>query len=138
MNVTSPQINDDIKADGKTFDFLPESAIKKDELKTFPFNSPKQYIKTETSEFSAVCPFSGLPDIARLVIEYYPTAQLCVELKSLKYYLVSYRNVGVYQENATRLIYLHLRDILQTERLRVTTVYNTRGGFDTTSVEGKL
>ena len=126
------------EAEGRTFDFLDESHIRSDWLETFRFDSPKQYIKTETKEFSAVCPFSGLPDLARVIVEYYPEGGLCVELKSLKYYFVSFRNVGIYQEAATKRIYRDLQNVLKTKRLKVTTIYNTRGGFDTTCVEGSL
>ncbi|NLB55414.1 MAG: NADPH-dependent 7-cyano-7-deazaguanine reductase QueF, partial [Lentisphaerae bacterium] len=60
------------KAEGQIFEFTGPDGIRTDFLETFSFDSPCQYIKAETSEFSAVCPFSGLPDIARLVVEYYP------------------------------------------------------------------
>lgn len=145
MDVTVNQ-----QAEGKTFDFLPESEIKTEELVTFEFNSPRQLIITETKEFSAVCPFSGLPDIAYLKIEYYPVDNKAVELKSLKYYMNSFRNVGIYQEGATKRIYDDFLKVLFTDLdsvmyptvedypLRVTTIYNTRGGFDTTCIEGKL
>jgi len=107
-------------------------------LETFAFDSPNQYIKTETSEFIAACPFSGLPDVGRLIIEYYPEGGKCIELKSLKYYVVSFRNVGIFQEGATKRIYTDLKETLSTNRLKVTTIYNTRGGFDTTCSEGTL
>jgi 7-cyano-7-deazaguanine reductase len=126
------------KAEGKTFAFSGVEDIRPDFLETFEFDSPGQLIVTETNEFSCVCPFSGLPDFAHLKIEYYPEGGKCVELKSLKYYIISYRNVGVYQEEVTRRIYQDLKQALETERIRVTTVYNTRGGFDTTCSEGKL
>jgi len=126
------------KAEGKRFDFLSENTIQPDYLETFDFNSPKQYILAETDEFSAVCPFSGLPDYAYLKIEYYPTSGKCIELKSLKYYIISYRNVGIYQEAATRRIYIDLKKVLNTKKIKITTVYNTRGGFDTTCSEGIL
>ena len=71
--------------EGKIFDFWDESHIRPDFLETFDFDSPDQLIITETREFSAVCPFSGLPDYAYLKIEYYPDGGKCVELKSLKY-----------------------------------------------------
>jgi 7-cyano-7-deazaguanine reductase len=127
-----------IEAEGRRFAFADASAIRPEYLETFPFDSPEQYISTETREFSAVCPFSGLPDLALLRIEYHPAGGRCVELKSLKYYLISFRNVGIFQEAATRRIFEDLRAVLGTQRLRVTTVYNTRGGFDTTCVEGSL
>ena len=126
------------EAEGKTFPFENHDAIRVDFLEVFPFDSPQQRIITETEEFSAMCPFSGLPDYARLRIEYFPEGGCCVELKSLKYYIVSFRNVGIYQEEATRRIHTDLAKILRTRRLQVTTVYRTRGGFDTTCVEGTL
>ncbi|MBT4511899.1 MAG: NADPH-dependent 7-cyano-7-deazaguanine reductase QueF [Chloroflexi bacterium] len=125
-------------AEGESFEFQDESHIKPELLETFEFDSPQQYIATETSEFSAVCPFSGLPDMAHVIIEYYPTGGKCVELKSLKYYFISFRNVGIYQEAATKRIYQDLKQALEIDRLRVTTIYNTRGGFDTTCIEGTL
>ena len=126
------------KAEGKQFKFLDESHINPGFLETFDFDSPNQFITTETNEFSAVCPFSGLPDLAYVKIEYYPDGGKCVELKSLKYYFISFRNVGIYQEAVTKRIYLDLKIALNTKRLRITTIYNTRGGFDTTCVEGNL
>ena len=107
-------------------------------METFPFDSPDQYIRTETDEFSAVCPFNDLPDIARVVIEYYPAGGKCIELRSLKYYFISFRMVGIFQEGVTKRIYADLRKTLATNRLKVTTIYNTRGGFDTTCSEGTL
>jgi 7-cyano-7-deazaguanine reductase len=126
------------KPKGKTFDFLDETNIQPECLETFDFDSTDQLIITETNEFSAGCPFSGLPDYANLKIEYYPDGQKCVELRSLKYYIVGFRNVGIYQEAATKRIYEDLKEILSTNRLRITTKYNTRGGFDTTCIEGSL
>ena len=126
------------KTEGKQFKFLDESHINPGFLKTFDFDSPNQFITTETNEFSAVCPFSGLPDLAYVKIEYYPDGGKCVELKSLKYYFISFRNVGIYQEAVTKRIYLDLKIALNTNRLRITTIYNTRGGFDTNCVEGNL
>ena len=126
------------KAEGRKFEYDGEELINPGYLETFPFDSPGQYIMTETDEFSAVCPFSGLPDYAFLKIEYYPEGGKCVELKSLKYYIVSFRNVGIYQETVTKRIYLDLKTLLDTSKLQVTTIYNTRGGVDTTCTEGSL
>ena len=125
-------------AEGKQFEFLDEIHINPGFLETFDFDSPNQLIITETDEFSAVCPFSGLPDLAYVKIEYHPDGGKCVELKSLKYYFISFRNVGIYQEAVTKIIFGDLKKILDTSKLRVTTIYNTRGGFDTTCVEGNL
>ena len=126
------------KSNGKYFEFDGEDQINSDFIETFPFDSPDQYIMTETNEFSAVCPFSGLPDLAYVKIEYYPTGGKCIELKSLKYYFVSFRNVGIYQEGATQRFFNDLKNVLDIEKIQITTVYNTRGGFDTTCIEGKL
>ncbi|MBM4168377.1 MAG: NADPH-dependent 7-cyano-7-deazaguanine reductase QueF [Ignavibacteria bacterium] len=126
------------KAEGMEFDFLGEDAIDASYLEAFVFEDVEQYIKTETHEFSAVCPFSGLPDYAYLKIEYYPTGRKCVELKSLKYYVTTFRNVGIYQERCTTRIHQDLTKLLETDRLRVTTIYNIRGGFRTTCVRGEL
>ncbi len=127
-----------VKAEGKIFNFDDESKINPDFLETFDFDSPNQFISTETDEFTAVCPFSGLPDLAYVKIEYYPEGGKCIELKSLKYYFISFRNVGIYQEAATHRIFDDLKTALDTDRLKVTTIYNTRGGFDTTCIEGSL
>ena len=126
------------KAEGENFDFEDTSNIDPDYLEIFDFDSPNQYIKTETNEFSAVCPFSGLPDIARVKIEYFPTGGKCIELKSLKYYFTSFRNVGIYQEAVTKRIYDDLSSILKTKKIQITTIYNIRGGFKTVCVEGSI
>ena len=126
------------KAEGRKFNFEDISKINSEFLQTFEFESKDQYIKTETNEFSAVCPFSGLPDLAKIRIEYFPIGNKCVELKSLKYYFTSFRNVGIYQEAATKRIYDDLSTLLGTSKIKITTIYNTRGGFDTTCIEGSL
>ena len=126
------------EAEGKIFNYDDASKINANFLETFPFESVDQYIKTETNEFSAVCPFSGLPDLAKVRIEYFPTGGKCIELKSLKYYFTSFRNVGIYQEGATKRIYDDLSSILETKKIQITTIYNIRGGFKTTCVEGSI
>lgn len=133
-------------AEGKVLSFLDEKAIKPSELKVFKHDSPGQFIKTVTHEFSAVCPFSGLPDLATVIIEYFPINGTAVELKSLKYYFLSFRNVGIYQEAVTKRIYKDMRWALGygedaaiwNVELRVITHYHVRGGFYTTCVEGRL
>ena len=119
------------KAEGLSLPFEAEESIRKDLLETFPYSGKKQQINYKTNEFSAVCPFSGLPDYGSLSIDYIPDTQI-VELKSLKYYITSYRNIGIYQEHATNRLYQDLHTLLRPQYLKVTTVYNTRGGIDTT------
>jgi 7-cyano-7-deazaguanine reductase len=118
-------------AEGRTVPFTGPEAIEAAVLETFPYEGPEQEIVSETREFSAVCPYSGLPDFATLTIRYVPSDR-CVELKSLKYYVVSFRNVGIFQEHATARIAQDLFRLLQPHRLTVTTRYNVRGGFETT------
>ncbi|HXE58473.1 MAG TPA: preQ(1) synthase [Gemmatimonadales bacterium] len=120
-------------AEGRTLPFVGPEAIDVAVLETFEYAGPEQEITTETTEFSAVCPYSGLPDYARLTIRYVPSDR-CIELKSLKYYITSYRNVGIFQEHATARIAEDLHRLLQPKRLEVTTVYNVRGGYLTTCV----
>lgn len=118
-------------AEGRTIPFTGPETVDAAVLETFEYQGPRQEIVTETPEFSAVCPYSGLPDYARLIVRYVPSDR-CVELKSLKYYVTSYRNVGIYQEHATAKIAEDLYAVLRPQTLTVTTVYNVRGGFETT------
>jgi 7-cyano-7-deazaguanine reductase len=118
-------------AEGKTIPFVGPEHIDTAVLETFGYDGPAQDIVTETNEFTAVCPFSGLPDFARLTISYVPTSK-CVELKSLKYYITSYRNVGIFQEHATARMAQDLFALLNPRSLTVSTGYNIRGGFETT------
>jgi 7-cyano-7-deazaguanine reductase len=117
-------------AEGRTVPFVGPEAIDVVVLETFEYTGPDQEIVTETREFSAVCPYSGLPDFATLTIKYIPSDR-CVELKSLKYYVTSYRNVGIFQEHATARIAEDLFKLLEPQTLEVTTLYNVRGGFET-------
>jgi 7-cyano-7-deazaguanine reductase len=126
MDVTSTSY-----AEGRVLDFEGEERIATHLLETFAYDGPQQRIVYETREFSAVCPYSGLPDYGTLSVEYVPAATI-VELKSLKYYIVSFRNVGIFQENATKRLYNDLWALLKPRFLCVKTVYNTRGGIDAT------
>ena len=115
--------------EGKVLSFVGPEAIDVKVLEKFPYQGPRQNIVYTTKEFSAVCPFSGLPDIATVEMEYIPASH-CVELKSLKYYFLSYRNVGIYQEAVTAKIFEDLYKVLEPQYLKIKTVYNTRGGID--------
>ncbi len=120
-------------AEGRTLPFVGPEQVDVAVLETFGYAGPDQEIVTETDEFSAVCPYSGLPDFAKLVIRYVPKAK-CIELKSLKYYVTSYRNVGIFQEHATAKMAEDLVKVLEPQWLEVKTIYNVRGGFLTTCV----
>ncbi len=118
-------------AEGRTIPFVGPEAVDVAVLETFEYAGPEQEIVTETREFSPVCPYSGLPDFATLRITYVPSDR-CIELKSLKYYVTSYRNVGIFQEHATARIAEDLQKVILAQSLTVTTRYNVRGGFLTT------
>ena len=124
-------VTDTSYAEGRVLDFQGEDKIGTQLLETFPYDGPRQRILYETKEFSAVCPFNGLPDYATVRFEYIPSNKI-VELKSLKYYLVSFRPVGIFQEPVTARMYRDLYKLLSPEWLSVRTVYNTRGGIDAT------
>ena len=119
------------KAEGKIFSFAKESEIKTNFLETINYSGLEQEIIYETKEFNALCPFSGLPDIGQLIITYYPNKKI-IELKSLKYYLTSFRNVGIYQEAATNRIYNDLWLRINPKKIVIKTVYNIRGGISST------
>jgi len=121
------------QAEGKTLEFKSPDTVDVGVLETFPYEGPKQRITYTTTEFTAVCPFSGLPDIGTVEIEYMPLEK-CVELKSLKYYYLSYRDVGIYQEDVTAKIYKDISKVLEPNWMRLKVVYQTRGGIDTTCV----
>jgi 7-cyano-7-deazaguanine reductase len=117
--------------DGRSLPFVGPEHVDVAVLETFPYDGPAQEIVTTTDEFSAVCPYSGLPDFATLTVMYVP-GESCIELKSLKYYVTSYRSVGIYQEHATAKIAEDLFTVLTPRSLTVQTEYNVRGGFLTT------
>ncbi|TFG43246.1 MAG: NADPH-dependent 7-cyano-7-deazaguanine reductase QueF [Gemmatimonadales bacterium] len=117
--------------DGRSLPFVGPEHVNVAVLETFPYDGPAQEIVTTTDEFSAVCPYSGLPDFATLTVMYVP-GESCIELKSLKYYVTSYRSVGIYQEHATAKIAEDLFTVLTPRSLTVQTEYNVRGGFLTT------
>jgi 7-cyano-7-deazaguanine reductase len=120
-------------AEGKMFKFESEERIRADFLETIDYDGNPQEITYETGEFTAVCPFSGLPDTGKIEIVYIPGNRI-VELKSLKYYFISFRNVGIYQEAATNRIFNDLFDCLKPRHLTVKTTYNVRGGIASTCI----
>ena len=116
----------------KRFDVQSEAAIDVAVLEAIPFDYPDSATEVvyETDEFTAVCPWTGLPDFARLEIRYVPVRSL-VELKSLKYYLTSYRNVGILQEHAVNRILHDLVKLLQPVSMSIEAEYRERGGIKT-------
>ena len=101
-------------------------------LLAFAYEYPEQEseVTIDTDEFTAVCPWTGLPDYGTLYVSYVPSAS-CIELKSLKYYLLSYRDVGIVQEHAANQILLDLVACCQPRRMKVSLDYRVRGGIHT-------
>ncbi len=101
-------------------------------LKTFDYEYPGREIELDisTEEFTCVCPWSGLPDFAKLTIKYVPNKK-CIELKSLKYYLLSYRQVGMVHEHVVNRILEDLVTCCDPIRMSVVGEFNMRGGIRT-------
>jgi len=102
-------------------------------LETFPNPNPERdyEIKMECPEFTCLCPKTGQPDFATITISYVPD-RLCVELKSLKLYLWSYRNEGAFHEAVTNQILNDLVAALKPRRVEVFSDFFVRGGIHTT------
>ncbi|HVS23400.1 MAG TPA: preQ(1) synthase [Gammaproteobacteria bacterium] len=104
-------------------------------LETFPNpQSERDYtIRMWIPEFTCLCPRTGQPDFATLHLEYVPD-RLCVELKSLKLYVWSFRNEGAFHEAVTNRIVDDLASVLDPRFIRLTAKFNVRGGIYTTVV----
>ena len=102
-------------------------------LETFENEFPgRDYvIEIVCPEFTSVCPKTGQPDFGTLTITYTP-ANRCLELKSLKIYLQSFRNQGIFYENVTNRVFDDLAEVLQPRVLRVVASFTPRGGISTT------
>jgi 7-cyano-7-deazaguanine reductase len=102
-------------------------------LMAMPYEYPKRplSIQVETQEFTCLCPWSGLPDFAQLNINYVPD-RLLVELKSLKYYIHSFRMVGIVHESAVNRILEDLVKTVKPRAMEVELVFFLRGGIQTT------
>lgn len=101
-------------------------------LETFDNPAPERdyTIRMEIPEFTCLCPKTGQPDFATLILEYVPD-RLCVELKSLKLYIWTYRNEGAFHEAVTNRILEDLVRLLQPRFLRLHARFNVRGGIYT-------
>ena len=101
-------------------------------LETFPNPKPdRDYeISICCPEFTSVCPKTGMPDFGEIRINYIPN-KLCIELKTLKYYLVGFRDQGIYYESVTNTILDDLVDTCAPRRMTVTGAFSARGGITT-------
>ena len=129
-----------LNSEGKPFeakdfrlDFRGVEAIDAALLETFDYQHPGREIDiiTATEEFTSVCPFSGLPDFGRVRITYTPDRR-CIELRSLKYYLLSFRDVGIFYEHLINRILDDLVEACAPRRMEVLCEMTPRGGLRTT------
>jgi 7-cyano-7-deazaguanine reductase len=105
------------------------------ELETFPNPAPESdyTIRIDVPEFTCLCPKTGQPDFAEIRVEYVPDER-CIELKSLKLYMWSYRDEGAFHEAVTNQILRDLAERLEPRFMRITAEFNVRGGIYTTVV----
>lgn len=96
-------------------------------------------INIEIPEFTSICPKTGLPDFAKILIEYSPR-RYCVELKSLKMYTIFFRNIGIFHEHLTNKILDDFVSVSKPRWAKITSVFNPRGGITTTVIReyGKI
>ncbi|MDE2088935.1 MAG: NADPH-dependent 7-cyano-7-deazaguanine reductase QueF [Gammaproteobacteria bacterium] len=104
-------------------------------LETFknPRTGRDYTIRIRIPEFTCLCPKTGQPDFATLYLEYVPN-QLCIELKSLKLYVWSYRDQGAFHEDVTNRILDDLERACEPHFMRLTARFNVRGGIYTTVI----
>lgn len=100
------------------------------ELETFENPAPhNNYVVTHINEeFTSVCPITGLPDFAKVTLRYIPD-KICVELKSLKYYYLEYRNQGIFYEAITNKILDDLKEVCSPKMMEITSEWTVRGGI---------
>jgi 7-cyano-7-deazaguanine reductase len=99
-------------------------------LEPLPYEneSKNTWIEIENPEFTSLCPKTGLPDFGTIKVSYLPNKHI-VELKSLKYYFLQYRNTGIFYENLTKIILSHLVSVLKPFKLKVESEFSSRGGI---------
>ncbi len=103
-----------------------------DVLETEPFDNKDKvtWVEIVNPEFTSLCPRTGLPDYGTIRIRYMPE-KLIVELKSLKYYFLQFRNTGIFYESLTKLILKHLVKRVQPQEMTVEAEFTPRGGLTT-------
>jgi len=108
------------------------STTRQDLLETFENQFPQRDYEIEIvcPEFTSVCPKTGQPDFATLTFTYTPD-QVCVELKSLKMYLQSYRNDGIFYEHVTNTILDDLVNLVKPRQMKLVAAFTARGGITT-------
>ncbi len=121
-----------VEAEGRSYPFDGVEALTPEMLETFPYEYACRdaLVEVSTDEWSCVCPFSGLPDFGTITVRYLP-AEVCIELKSFKYYLISFRSVGIFQEHAANRVLDDLVASCKPKWMEVVLDYRLRGGIHT-------
>lgn len=129
---TIPDLKEQYESLDRRVSIRQDSAIDTECLMAFQYEYPGQETEVviDTDEFTAVCPWTGLPDYGTLTITYVP-AESCIELKSFKYYLLSFRDVGIVQEHAVNRILQDLVACCRPIRMKISLDYKVRGGIHT-------
>ncbi|HHX87715.1 MAG TPA: NADPH-dependent 7-cyano-7-deazaguanine reductase QueF [Firmicutes bacterium] len=119
LEPAQPEVQDPQKIDRGVLETVP-----------FIFSGRKTEVEVIFPEFTSLCPWTGLPDFGEVTISYIP-GDSCVELKSLKYYLNSFRQVGIIQEEVVNRILDDLVELISPVSMAVTGSFNPRGGMKT-------
>ena len=129
---TIPELKEQYESLDRRVAIRQDSAIDTECLMAFQYEYPEQETEViiDTDEFTAVCPWTGLPDYGTLTVTYVP-GDSCIELKSFKYYLLSFRDVGIVQEHAANRVLRDLVACCSPRRMRVSLDYKVRGGIHT-------
>lgn len=116
----------------RRFDIKEQEALDTEVLEEVNYDYPGRETQIEIifPEFTSVCPWTGLPDFGTLTILYVPENK-CIEFKSLKYYLNSFREVGILQEHVVNRVLDDLVKLLKPITMTVTGEFNARGGIKT-------
>ncbi len=134
MNKTSQQLY----REGKDYEQISPKAVraklkKEAPLQTFVFHEQVQaehWISIESPEFTAICPFSDYPDFGTVRIEYVPD-KVCLELKSFKLYINAFRDVKIFHETATEVIFADFLEAVKPRKAKITVDMNPRGNVKT-------
>lgn len=131
--------NTDLYIEGKDFDqidirSISEELKKQAPLETFSFQEyegeGEHWITIASPEFTAICPFSDYPDFGSVEIEYVPSDK-CLELKSFKLYINAFRDIRIFHESVTELIFHDFLAVVKPKKARIVVDMNVRGNVKT-------
>ena len=130
---TIESLYEEYKGLEQRFDSRHESEVDAECLLTFDYEylGQETEVSIDTQEFTAMCPWADLPDFGTLTVSYVPD-RACIELKSLKYYLLSYRSVGIVQEHVANRVLKDLVSVCGPSWMKVKLDYKIRGGLHAT------